>query len=265
LGIPILRGRPFDERDHSNSPRVVVIGEGLARRYWPDENPVGQTLLLSEGPKQSPAEIVGVARDVRQTGLRDQPEDMIYSNYTQASDGVQSLIILTRGDPAKMAAAVKTEVRAVDRNQAFRRLTTMTQLLAGEVAEPRFYMVLLVAYGALALALTTIGVGGLVAYSVSRRTQEIGLRISFGATPSGLLRMFSSGVLKLAIVGIVLGIPSSLAVTRLMRGLLYEVHAADPVTFAAVAVALAGVSLAACCSAAFRATRVDPCAVLRHE
>jgi predicted permease len=265
LGIPILRGRPFEETDHENSPRVIVVSEALAQRYWPGENPLGQVVLLSEGPRQSPAEIVGVARDVRQTGLRDQLDDMIYFNYTQTADGVQALIVRTRGDPAKMAAAVKSEVRSIDRNQTFRRLTTMSELLAGEFAEPRFYMVLLAAYGALALALTTIGVGGLVAYSVNRRTQEIGLRISFGATSSGLLRMFSAGVLKLAIAGLVVGIPSSVAVTRLMRGLLYGVEATDPATFAAVAVAIVAVSLAACGSAAFRATRVDPSIVLRHE
>jgi len=268
LGIPINRGRVFDERDQSNSRRVIMISEGMARRYWPHENLEGQTIMLSEVPKELPAEIVGVVRDVRQmrrTGLPDQPDDMIYSDYTQTSYPLQTLVVLTQGEPARMAAAVKRQVRTVDRNQTFRLLTTMRQLLAEEIAEPRFHMVLLGAYGALALILTGIGIAGLVAYSVSRRTREIGLRMAFGATPSSLLRMFSLSVLNLTIAGLVLGIPSSLAVAGLMRGLLYEIAPTDPVTFAVVAVVLAGISLAACCSAAFRATRVEPSVVLRHE
>lgn len=268
LGIPIIWGRDFDERDQSNSRRVIVISEGVARRYWPDANPVGETIMLSPGAKELPAEIVGVVRDVRQvrrTGLPDQPDDMIYSDYTQTSYPFQTLVVLTKGEPAGMAAAVKRQVRAVDRNQTFRRLTTMKQLLAEEIAEPRFYMVVLGAYGALALILTAIGIAGVVAYSVSRRTREIGLRMAFGATPSSLLRMFGSSALKLTIAGLVLGIPSSLAVAGLMRGLLYGITPADPVTFAVVAVVLAGISLAACCSAAFRATRVEPSVVIRHE
>ncbi len=265
MGIPILRGRAFDSRDQSDSPRVIVISEGMARRYWPHEDPIGKTIILRDYRKEVTAGIAGVARDVRQTGPRNQPDGLIYSTYSQADLRLPTLLIRTKADPASMAPLVRHEIRAVDRTQTLRTLTTMDRLLAGEVAEPRLYMVLLGGYGALALALTAIGVAGLVAYAVSRRTQEIGLRISFGASRPDLLRMFAAGSLKLVGAGLVTGIPVALAVTRFTRSLLYEIGPADPATLAMVAVVLMGVSLAACGAAAFRATTIEPTVVLRQE
>jgi ABC-type antimicrobial peptide transport system permease subunit len=226
---------------------------------------LGKTVTLGAGRKDVLAEIVGVVPDVRLTGPRNEPDDLIYSTYTQSGRGFFSLVIQTRGNPVDMMASVKREIRAVDRNQTLKQFYTMSDSLAGEVAEPRFYLVLLAGYGLLALVLTAVGIGGLVAYAVSRRTQEIGLRISFGATSGNLLIMFGAGAFRLALAGLVLGVPSSFVVTRLLKSLLFEVTPSDPATLGAVGMVLIGVSLAAGCGAAFRATRVEPVVVLRHE
>jgi putative ABC transport system permease protein len=266
MGIRILRGRDFDAQDTANSRRAVIISSAMANHYWPGEEPLGRTIFLREYRKKVMADIVGVAGNVRQAGLRDESEDQMYFSYAQVqAPGSQTLIVRTGSDPQGFAGVIKREVRSVDRNQALFVLTTMDALLAGERGEPRFYMIILGAYGALALILTTLGLGGLVAFSVTRRTREIGLRISFGAPRAGLLRMFASGNLKLAAAGMAIGIPGSWAVTRYARTLLFEVTPADPATIGVVLALLAGVSIAVSVAAALRATTIEPADVLRHE
>lgn len=165
------------------------------------------------------------------------------SLYTQRQASGLTLVVRGRGDAAKMMPFLKREIRAVDRGQTFRLFKTLNEMMAEEVAEPRFYMILLSGYGSVALLLTTVGIGGLVAYSVSRRTQEIGLRISFGATRSDLLAMFAVGTAKLALAGLAIGLPASFAVTRLLSSLLFKVGPSDPATLATVAALLTAVAL----------------------
>jgi putative ABC transport system permease protein len=265
MSIPLLSGRSFNATDQAIAPHVAIVGSSLARHYWPGENPLGKTIILRAYRAETPVEIVGVAGDVRQAGLKAQPDDMLYLNYAQSVTPFYTLLVRVNGGPEDFFSAIKQAARSVDKNQSLTMLTTMDRLLADEVAEPRFYMILLTAFGVLALALTMLGVGGLVAYAVSRRTREIGLRISFGAAPANLLRTFAWGSLKLVAAGVVLGAAGSWAVTRYTKSLLYEITPTDPATFAAVTVLLTGVSLAVCCAVALRATRVDPAIVLRHE
>lgn len=263
MGIRILSGSDFREREGGNARRLIVISESLAKRYWPGEDPVGKTIYLRAYRSEVAAEIIGVVNNVRQAGLRDAPEDQIYSHYSQVPASSEVLIVRATRNPLTMIEAVKREVRAVDRNQTLRVLTTMDALMADEVAEPRFYMTILGAYGLLALLLTTLGVGGVVSFGVSRRTREIGLRMSFGATRASVLRMFATGNLKLIAAGLTIGAPSSWAVTRYARSLLYEVTEQDPATMGAVILLFAAIAMAVSVAAALRATRIDPARVLR--
>jgi putative ABC transport system permease protein len=266
MGIRLIRGRDFKAKEIANSRRSTVISEAMAKHYWPGQDPIGKTILLREYRKEVPADVIGVARDVRQSGLRDEPEDQMYFSYAQTdAPGNQTLIVRTAANPLSFVETIKREIRAVDRNQAFRILKTMDMLMADEVAEPRFYMILLGGYGMLGLLLTALGIGGLVAFSVSRRTREIGLRISFGASRLALLRMFAAGNLRLVIAGLIIGVPGSYVVTRYARTLLYEVTPADPWTIAMVTAILGVVSISVAAVAAFRATTVEPASVLRHE
>ncbi len=265
MGIRLLRGRDLEAGDAGTSRRAVVISSAMAHHYWPGEEPIGRTILLQEYRKEVAAEIVGVVSDVRQVGLRDEPEDQMYFSYAQVvAPGGQTLIVRAAGNPQTLAEVVKREIRAVDRNQS-PRMTTMDKLLAAEVAEPRFYMIMLGAYGGLALTLTTLGIGGLVVFSVTRRRREIGLRISFGATRRGLLRMFATANLKLVVAGLMIGMPVSWGLSRYARTLLFEVTPTDPTTIALVLALLAGVSLAVSVATALRATTIEPASVLRHE
>ena len=263
MGIRLVRGRDFGEREAANGRRAIVISESMAKHCWPGEDAVGRTIYLREFRGEIAADVIGVAGDVRQTGLRDVPEDQIYLSYTQAAAPGEMLMIRTAGNPAGVMEAVKREVRAVDRNQTLRVLKTMDALMADEVAEPRFYVTILSAYGLLALVLTTVGVGGVVSYGVSRRTREIGLRMSFGATPGSVVRMFAAGNLKLIGGGLAIGAGCSWGVTRYARSLLYEVTPQDPATMVAVVVLFAAIATAVSVGAARRAAGIDPARVLR--
>lgn len=267
LGIPLVSGRVFNGTDNANSARVVVISESMARRLWPGRDAVGQTLLMGRYRKETPHYIIGVVGDVRQTGLRRVPDDQLYSVYAQTGElpGLPTLVARTKTDPAAFAATLRDAIRWVDPDQPVNLLKTMDQLMEDEVADPRFYMILLSSFAALALALTVTGVAGVVAYSAGRRTREMGLRICFGATRPNLLSLFAWDNAKLVAAGVALGALVSLAVTRFAKSLLFEVTPTDPTTFAAVASALTGASLVACYLVALRTTAVDPVAVLRDE
>ncbi len=265
MAIPLLRGRGFDRRDGADSvPHAAIVSQSLARHYWPDQDPLGKVIFLRGYRKETAAQVIGVAGDVRQSGLAREPDDQLYLSYTQADRKPETLMIRTRSSTAGLIPTIRSEIRAIDRNQTL-TTETLEDLLAGDIAEQRFYMILLTGFATLALLLTAVGIGGLVAYAVSRRRQEIGLRISFGATPARLLRMFCAGNLRLVAVGVALGAAGSLGVTRFAKSLLYEVTPTDPATFAAAALVLLGAALAACVAASVRATRLDPVSVLRQD
>ncbi len=263
IGTPLLAGRAFRDADTADAPLVAVISESLARKAFPGQSAVGQRL---QWPGREPAfQVIGVVGNVRHQGLLEPPDDHIYTNYTQGGSTGMRLVVRTLGDPAAMTSALKAAVRSVDPNQPLDDLTTLETTVDQMTQEQRFYMLLLSAFGGLALLLTALGVGGLVAYSVSRRTREIGLRLSLGATPASLLRLFGASSLKLLSAGVLLGAMAALGVTRYAASLLYEVTPTDPATFAAVTAVLLIAALAACWAAARRATKVDPAVVLRHD
>jgi putative ABC transport system permease protein len=270
MGITLLKGRTFSEQDRGDAPGVVIINETLARRYFPDGDPIGKRLGFS-GPTDW-REVIGVARDTRNYGLEEEVKPEAYMPYTQSAPGYLEgsisgmiLVVRTASDPQSMAAAVKREVQGLDKNQPIYNIKTMEQHLAESIAPRRFSMLLLMLFAAVAVLLAAVGLYGVMSYMVTQRTHEIGLRMALGAQARDILRLAVRQGLVLILIGIGVGLVGALALTRVMAGLLYGVGATDPMTFAAIMLLLACVSLIACYIPARRATKVDPLIALRYE
>jgi putative ABC transport system permease protein len=273
MRIALTRGRMFEERDGLQSPPVAIINETMARQFWPDENPIGKRFKLGEvGDKTPWFTIVGVNRDIRQMGL-DQPVKAEMSfPYWQAKDNwmvPQDLVLRTSGDPTRLSGAVRQAIWSIDRNQPVSQpasdIQTLDDLLDHEVAQRRVQATLLGALAALALVLACVGIYGVLSYLVTRRTQEIGVRLALGADSWDILRSVARRGMALTGAGIVLGTVGALALSRLISGMLYGVSANDPVVYGGASLIFALVALAACLIPARRAAKIDPISALRYE
>jgi putative ABC transport system permease protein len=263
LGIPLLKGRYLTEGDQADRPLVAVINESLARRYWPDdENPIGQRLRFGGNRVW---EIVGIVGDVKHAGLDKQVTPSVFLSYLQTPEARMSLVVRTASDPASMIRAVKDQVYAVDRDQPMYKIRTMDQVVAESQSSPRFTLIVLGIFAAVALALAAVGIYGVISYAVTQRTREIGIRIALGAERGDVLRLVVGQGTALAMAGVVAGLAVAFALTRLMSSLLFGVSATDPVIFAGASLFLAAVALAASYLPARRAMRVDPMVSLRYE
>jgi putative ABC transport system permease protein len=272
MGIELLKGRLFTAGDAPNTPMVVIIDEVLAQRYFPNEEPLGKRLKPSaDAPSW---EIVGIVRHAEPNSLDAQgpAPAQFYLNFDQIPverlpGYVRRLNLLTRTEvePLSLTAAVRAQVVALNKDQAVFNVRTMEQAVAQSVAPRRFSMLLLTVFAVVALALASLGIYGLMSYTVAQRTREIGVQMALGAEVSDVLKLVLGQGMKLALVGVALGLVASLALTRLMKTLLFGVSATDPVTFAAIALLLTGVALLACWLPARRATKVDPLVALRCE
>jgi putative ABC transport system permease protein len=265
LGIPILQGRDFDRNDTSDSPGVLIINSELARKYFKNQNPIGRRIDMGfrEG---TPLEVIGVASDVRQTGLQADPYPGMFLPYSQYRSSVPLVFVLrSANDPSALAAAGRRELRQVDAQLPVYDVKTMNQVLYNVTARPRFLTFLLVVFAGIAVMLAAIGIYGIMSYTVAQATREIGIRAALGAQRLHLLRMVLSRGLKLTLIGIMLGVAGAFALTRLMSNLLFGVSATDPLTFAGVTALLVIVALLASYIAARRATKVDPLVSLRYE
>jgi putative ABC transport system permease protein len=267
MGIPLLKGRELTEQDGPNSPTVLVINDTFARRFWPGEDPLGKRLKF--GPPASDAPwwtIVGVVSDMRRTGLDSAVRCETFISYTQRPFiGFLSLVVRTAPDPRSMATTVRDVVWSMDRDQPVSHIGTVEQLLGGMMAQRRLNTVLFGIFAGLALVLAALGIYGVISYSVTQRTHEIGIRIALGASWSEVLKLVIGNGMKLVGAGILIGLISAAGLTRLMTTLLYGVSATDPATFVLIAVLLAGVALGACFVPARRAMKVDPMVALRYE
>jgi len=263
LHIPVKAGRDFtdDDRGGENARRVVVVNEAFVRRYGLEGDPVGQTLALG-GP---PVTIVGVVGDTRQAGPSEPAEPMLYLHALQNIRVGVNLLVRGRGDPLRVAADVQKAVWSVDSNQTITRITSLEQVMSEGVARPRLLAVLMGLFAALGLLLGAVGIYGVLAYTVSQRRREIGVRLALGATPGDVLRMVVGGGLRLVGVGLAVGLAGALMLARLMDSVLYGVRPHDPITFISVVVGLLGVALIASWLPARRATRVPPAVALRAE
>jgi putative ABC transport system permease protein len=267
LGIRRLAGRVFDDSDAAGKPLVAVIGETLARAYWPGADPLGKRFRTGGlgGNPQPWVTVVGVVGDVRQAGLQIDPRPQVYVPQAQEATRDQAFVLRTAGDPKALAAAARGAVYAVDRDQPVSRVRPMGEIVAQSVAAQRFNMVLLGMFAGLALVLAAVGIYGITAYSVAQRTREMGLRMALGAQPWTVLALVLREAGALALAGVASGLVLAFAATRVMASLLYGVGATDPATFASVTAALALVSLFAAWVPGRRATQVDPMVALRTE
>ena len=263
MGIPLLKGRAFDERDGANS-RVLIINETLARKFFPDQDPIGQQLIVSWEP-QVADEIIGVVGDIKETALEQEPNPAIYWPHPREPYPFMNFVIRAAIDPTTLSAAAAREIHALDPDQPVADVRTLDQVVAKSIARPRFNALLLAIFAGVALVLASVGIYGVMNYSATQRTQEIGIRMALGAKPGDILRLVVGHGMKLTAAGIVLGVIASLALTRVMSNLLFGVTATDLPTFVGVSAVLTAVALLANYIPARRATRVNPVVALRYE
>lgn len=266
MAIPLLAGRSFDERDAPTRTPVTIVSSALARQYFPNQNPLGKQLIFANAPYPTRAhEIVGVVGDVRDVNLGDDPKPMMYVPVAQEPFPGSLVVARTTLDVASATAAIRQQVAAIDKDLPVTDVFTMTEVLSDSVAQPRFRTWLLGLFAGMALVLAAIGIFGVIAYSVSRRTQEIGVRMALGASRGAILQLVSRETVALVGGGLAVGIPAALVGARLLGHLLFGVSAGDPLTLAGVTGALVTVAALAAYIPARRATRVDPLIALRHE
>ena len=263
LGIPIRAGRDFDERDSATVPHVVIINETFARQHLPGEDPIGRTLVT--GMAELPSRIVGVVADVRSTGLDTPPEADYFLPALQRPEIFTNILVRTNIGPAAMAPAVREALRSVDPDLPLLQPQALSTRVAATMADRRLALVLLAGFAALALVIASLGVYSVMSHLVAFRTQEIGVRMALGASPSAVMHMVLGQGRRLTLVGIVLGIVGAYLVSRLMQQALFEVGPADPLIYLAVAATLLLVSELAAWLPARRATRIDPVIALRSE
>ncbi|MDQ3804728.1 MAG: ABC transporter permease [Acidobacteriota bacterium] len=263
MGIPLRRGRVFTERDAPGQPAVVIVNEKMAERFWPGEDPLGRRMSWDGG--ESWSTVVGVVGDVKHAGLDRAPEFESYVPFLQVPSPGMAVVVRTPAEPTSLVSAVKNEILAVDKEQPVFSVRTMTQIVSNSIARQRLSATLLGVGAALALLLASIGIYGVLAYAVTQRTHEIGVRIALGARAADVLGLVIRQGMGLALIGVSAGLVGALGVTRLLSGFLYGVSATDPLTFTTVALMLAAVALLACYVPARRATKIDPMVALRYE
>ena len=268
LRVPLVRGRYFTDDDRENTMPVAIINEVSARQYWPGRDPIGKRLKVQgEGEKAPWRTIVGVTGNLRRNDMVDEARPETYVPYTQPPLILvpRELLVRTSGDPARLVAAVRNEVAALDKDQPVAEVQTLDSIVSAVISVRRFATVLLGLFASLALALAAVGIFSVMAYSIAQRTHEIGIRMALGARRVAVMRMILSNSAKLAAFGIGLGIAASLALTRLLSALLYNVEATDPLTFICVTLLLAAIAMGASYLPARRAMSIDPITALRHE
>jgi putative ABC transport system permease protein len=259
FGIPLRRGRFFTAADAANSPPVAIISETTARQFFPNEDPLGKRIT-------GKGEIVGVVGDVKYSGLADSMQPAIYEPLTQAHTWDAFLSVRTdTANPMSLITAVRDEINSLDPELPVSQVGTLESRFATAVAQPRFRTTLIASFAALALVLAVVGTYGVISYSVTQRTHEIGIRVALGASRKSVLKLVLGQGTALAIAGVLIGLAGSFALTGLLRNLLFNVSATDWPTFAGTTLLLSGTALLACYFPARRATRVDPMQALRHE
>jgi putative ABC transport system permease protein len=267
LGIPLLKGRYLSEQDHREAPRVMVISETMAKRYFPNEDPIDMRLKLGGCTECDWTTIVGVVADVKNGGLIAEDDSSMYTPFTQESLNIRTMILVARteADPASFVPAIRREVNSIDPDLALADIRTMDQVVSRSLGQSRYRGVLLGIFAMVALTLAAVGIYGVIAYAVSQRTREIGIRIALGAQRLDIFRMVVGHGMILSLIGVTVGAAVSLVLTRYLSSLLYGVSSTDPLTFSSVVLLLITVALLACSIPARRATRVDPMNALRHE
>jgi putative ABC transport system permease protein len=260
----LVRGRVFTDRDNAGTTPVAIINESLARRYFEGENPIGRRIDFNWDTKGT-QEIVGIVRDVKQYGLDLPTAPTIYVPYLQRPDSAMTIVVRSQATPASLVGAMRQQLLAVDKEQALAQVRTMQQVVAESIAQRRIIVMVFAIFGVLALLLAALGLYGVLAYTVTLRTREIGIRMALGAQMADVVKLVLKGGIALALVGIGMGLAGAFLLTRLMTSLLFGVKPTDSVTFVTVSLCLLVTALVACYLPARRATKVDPLVALRYE
>jgi putative ABC transport system permease protein len=263
MHTPVLKGRAFTQRDNANAPMVAIVNQTIADRYWPGQNPIGKHLANSRDMIQR--EVVGVVADVKFSALSAANVEEVYLPLEQNPWPATTLIVSSPVNSQALVAAVRSKIAEVDPNLPITGIATMEQIVSTSVAQPRLIAQFVGLFAGSALLLAAIGIYGVMAYSVAARTQEMGIRMSLGAESGDILRLVIGQGMRLALLGVGIGVVGSLALTRLLASLLFGVRAADPFVFGAATLVLVICAFVACYLPARRATRVDPMIVLRYE
>ena len=269
LGIPLARGRTFSSQDTPEAPSVVIISESAAHRFWPGEDPLGKNLFWvgNSGLEEYKVSVIGVVGDVRYrnlaAGQNNDPD--VYFSLTELPGRYLGIVLRSAVDAGSLTSSLRAVIREMDSNLPLYQVSTMEALLADATAQDRMTALLLGALALTALLLASVGIYGVISYSVSQRTHEIGIRMALGAQPRDIFRLVVGRGMMLTFIGVGVGLAGAFALTRFLSSMLFGVSATDPLTFACVAALLAAVALLACYIPARRATKVDPLIALRYE
>ena len=264
VGLTLLEGRDFTDADDEDAPKVVIVNEAMAKRYWPGRSPVGE-LVYTEEFDQPPHQVIGVVRDYKVRSLGEAPRPYLHFPLRQEPSTNTTVLARTSGPAASAVGPLRQAVLEMEPNVAFAEDGTVADLVRDTTVPTRIVVTLIGAFGVLAVLLAAVGLYGVIAYSVSQRTRELGVRAALGADRRSLVRLVVGQGMKLAAVGVLLGVLAAAAVTRVLSALLYGVSAVDPLAFGGAATVLFGVALLANLVPARRAARVDPMRALRHE
>ncbi len=268
LNIPLLQGRDFEVRDTADSTPVVIVNESLVRKYFPHENPLGRRInpgLKTSDRGRQWREIIGVVKDVRHATLTEESGAELYVPHSQKQWGTLTLVARTSSDPVSIVNGVRSEVAALDKDLPIYSVETLEEYVSASLAQQRFQTLLLTLFATVALILTAVGLYGVVSYSVAQRTRELGIRVALGARATDVLKLVAKGGMMLVLIGVAIGLAAAVALTRLLKTLLFGVTPTDAATFATVSAGLIVVALLACYIPARRATKVDPLVALRYE
>jgi putative ABC transport system permease protein len=264
MGIPLRKGRLFDDHDRKDATRVIIINETMAQQLFPDEDPLGKRIHITMGEKLY-REVVGVVGDVKQNGLDQKTPYETYEPFAQEPFGGMSLVVRTAGDPTQLSNAIRGEVLSIDKDQPVSSIKPLAELVRSSIAQQRFAMLLLGVFAGVAMLLAGVGIYGVMSYSVTQRTHEIGIRMALGASPRNVLRLVVGHGLLLTLIGVALGLGVALLLTKVMASLLFSVSATDLATFVIFSASLTAIALVACLVPARRALKVDPMIALRYE
>ena len=269
MGIPLLRGRLFTAQDDERAPQVALISESAARKFFPNENPIGRKIRLGWGRgKDKPnvgGEIIGIVGNVRQLGLDVEADPEIYVPHAQVANNSMEIVVRADVPPSTLSGAVRSEVRRLDADLPIARIDTLESVVAESISRPRFYMLLVAIFAGVALLLAAVGIFGVMSYSVAQRTRELGIRIALGAGRGALRRLVVGQAMTLAVGGLAIGLVGALLLSSALEKMLFNLTPTDPATFTSVAAVLFVVALVASWLPARKAARVDPVIALRAE